>query len=92
MSHLGRPKGISCEEGKEEAGPATSASASAVEGQEEFSLRQVAQRLEEIMRAEQPDSLPVLFAEDCLNANEFIRRSTASWTNPAFGKCQVLHE
>jgi phosphoglycerate kinase len=63
MSHLGRPKGTMYEEGK----PSGTA-----KGQEESSLRPVAERLEEIMKAEKADSLPVLFAEDCLDAQASV--------------------
>lgn len=63
MSHLGRPKVASLyEEGKPTSKP---------EGQEASSLKPVATRLEELMKAE-GSSLPVLFAEDCLDAQSSV--------------------
>ncbi|KAI2498731.1 Phosphoglycerate kinase [Fragilaria crotonensis] len=39
---------------------------------EELSLAPVATRLEELLRANNPDALPVLFADDCLHADEKV--------------------
>lgn len=67
MSHLGRPKGTLFE-GEAKGTP---------EGQEEFSLRPVAQRLEEMMKVENDASLPVLFAEDSLKADDYVSQLQA---------------
>jgi phosphoglycerate kinase len=39
---------------------------------EELSLAPVAKRLEELLRANNPDILPVLFADDCLHADDWV--------------------
>jgi phosphoglycerate kinase len=41
--------------------------------EEELSLAPVAKRLEELLKAEDPHALPVLFADDCLFADEVVK-------------------
>jgi phosphoglycerate kinase len=66
MSHLGRPEGIKYDETKPEAGKEVAVQEAM------HSLLPVAKRLEEILKSEDPDALPVLFAEDCMNAQEYV--------------------
>lgn len=40
--------------------------------EEELSLAPVATRLEELLRANNPETLPVLFADDCLRADDMV--------------------
>lgn len=42
--------------------------------EEELSLRPVATRLEELLKEESADSLPVMFAKDCLHAEEEVEQ------------------
>lgn len=62
MSHLGRPKGVAYDKTKK----------SLTFEQTEYSLRPIAQRLEQLLKSHDPNSLPVLFADDCMDAQALV--------------------
>ena len=66
MSHLGRPNGVPYDPAQPGAGRQVGID------QAKDSLRPVATRLEEILKASNPDALPVLFADDCLDAQAMV--------------------
>jgi phosphoglycerate kinase len=62
MSHLGRPKGVVYDKTKK----------THTMEQAEFSLRPVTQLFEQLLKSHDPNSLPVLFADDCMDAQALV--------------------